>query len=225
MHTRQPQFLAPRRHPPSGIHAPAVTVPRKHLQTHRPPSVVVGQPLQEETREAPSRVGCKCTGPPGLQDCLGAPAQCPHTAAGGRHRWAEDRALLALLWAGGVRGPLAVGQVGAHGEGLGIELHLLLSALLPGPGHLALATDPGFTFPSLSKGPGSSGVSMPPPSPLPLLTPAHSLEMELDLETTFHPQDPWPGYYCIFLIYCNSFTWDKFFFQMNSKVSYLNHNL
>ena len=85
------------------------------------------------------------------------------------------------------RGLLAIGQPGACGEGLGIELHLLLSALLPGLGRLALGTDPGSTFPSLSKGPGSSGVSMPPTSHLPPLNPAHSLEMELDLATTFHP--------------------------------------
>ena len=50
-------------------------------------------------------------------------------------------------------------------------------------------------------------------------------EMELDLATTFYSQHPWPGYYYLFLVYCNSFTLDKFFFQMNSKVSYLNHNL
>ena len=85
---------------------------------------------------------------------------------------------------------MAIGQAGACGEGLGIELHLHLSALLPGPGHLALGTDPGSTFPSLSKGPGSSGVSMPPPSHMPLLTPVHSLEMELDLATPFHSQHP-----------------------------------
>ena len=77
-----------------------------------------------------------------------------------------------------------------RGEVLGIELHLLLSALLPGLGHLALGTDPGSTFPSLSKGPGSSGVSTPLPSHLPLLRPAHSLEMELDLATAFHSQQP-----------------------------------
>ena len=75
-------------------------------------------------------------------------------------------------------------------KGLGIELHLLLSVLLPGPGHLALGTDPESTFHSLSKGPGSSGVSMPPPLHLPLLTPVPSLEMELDLATSFHPQHP-----------------------------------
>ena len=86
------------------------------------------------------------------------------------------------------RGPLAIGQAGACGEGLGIELHLLLSALLPGPGSLALGTDPGSTFPSLSKGPGSSGFSMPAPSHVPPLMPAHSLEMELDVATTFHSQ-------------------------------------
>ena len=62
---------------------------------------------------------------------------------------------------------MAIGQAGARGEGLGIELHLLLSVLLPGPGRLALGTDPGSTFPSLSKGPGSSAVSTPPPSHLP----------------------------------------------------------
>ena len=72
-------------------------------------------------------------------------------------------------------GPLAIGQAGARGEGLGIEVHLLLSALLLVPGRLALGTDPGSTFPSLSKGPGSSGVSTPPPSHLPLLKPVHSL--------------------------------------------------
>ena len=77
-----------------------------------------------------------------------------------------------------------------HGEGLGIELHLLLSVLLPGLEHLALGTDPGFTFLSLSKGPGSSGVSTPPPLHLPPFTPVQSLEMELDLATSFHPQHP-----------------------------------
>ena len=86
--------------------------------------------------------------------------------------------------------PLAIGQSGACGEGLGIELHLLFFALLPGPGRLALGTDPGSTFPSLSKGPGSSGVSMPPRSHLPSLTPVHSLEMEQDLAMTFHSQHP-----------------------------------
>ena len=88
------------------------------------------------------------------------------------------------------RGLLAIGQAGAHGEGLGIELQLLLSALLPGQGHLALGSDPGSTFPSLSMGPGSSVVSMPPPSHLPSLTPVHSLEMEQDLAMTFHSQHP-----------------------------------
>ena len=82
---------------------------------------------------------------------------------------------------------MAIGQAGACGEVLGIELHLLLSALLPHPGHLALGTDPGSAFASLSKGPGRSGVSMPPPTHLPPLKPAHSLEMELDLATTFQP--------------------------------------
>ena len=77
-----------------------------------------------------------------------------------------------------------------HGEGLGIELHLLLSVLLLGPEHLALGTDPGSTFLSLSKGPGSSGVSTPPPSHLSPLMPVHSLEMELDLATTFHLSNP-----------------------------------
>ena len=88
------------------------------------------------------------------------------------------------------REPLASGQAAACGEGLGIELHLLLSALLPGPGRLALGTDPGSTFPSRSKGPGSSGVSMPPPSKMPPLTPLHSPEMELDPATIFHSQHP-----------------------------------
>ena len=84
-------------------------------------------------------------------------------------------------------GPLAIGQAGSCSEGLWIELHLLLSALLPVPGLLALGTDKSSTFPSLSKGLGSSGVFMPPPSHLPPLTPTHSLEMELDVTTTFHP--------------------------------------
>ena len=77
------------------------------------------------------------------------------------------------------RGPLAIGQAGAHGEGLRVELYLLLSALLPGPGCLAVGTDPASTFPSLSKGPGSSGVSTPPSSHLSLVTPVHLLEMEV----------------------------------------------
>ena len=96
---------------------------------------------------------------------------------------------LTLLWSGGFRA-LAIVQAQALYEWLGIELHLLLSALLPGLGHLALGTDPGSTFPSLSKGPGSAAVSTPPLSRLPPLTPAHSLEMELDLATTFQPQHP-----------------------------------
>ena len=95
-----------------------------------------------------------------------------------------------LLEAGGVRGRWAVWQAGARGEGLRVELHLLVSALLPGPGRLPLETDPASTFPSLSKGPGSSGVSMPLPSHLPLLTPVHLLEMETELPATFHPQHP-----------------------------------
>ena len=87
-------------------------------------------------------------------------------------------------------GPLAIWLAGALIEGLGIELHLLLSVLLPGPGRLALGTDPGSTFPFLSKGPGSSGVSTPAPLHLPPLKPAHSLEIKLDLATTFHSQHP-----------------------------------
>ena len=89
-HTRQPQFRAPRWHPPSRIRAPAVTGPRQHLQTQRPPPVVVDQPLQEQTREAPGRDGCKRTGCPQHHDLLGAPAQCSHPVAGGRHPGAED---------------------------------------------------------------------------------------------------------------------------------------
>ena len=80
--------------------------------------------------------------------------------------------------------------MGAHSEGVQVELHLLVSALLPGPGHLALGTDPVSTFPSLSKGPGSSGVSTPLPSHLALIMPVHLLEMEADLGATFHPQHP-----------------------------------
>ena len=74
--------------------------------------MVVGQPLQEETREVPGREGCNRTGSPPLQDRLGVPAQCPHPAAGGRHTRAEDRARLALLWAGGVRGHWPLGRQG-----------------------------------------------------------------------------------------------------------------
>ena len=125
--------------------------------------------------------------------------------------WGPSEARTPLGWRS--RGPLAFGQAGVCGEGLGIKLHLLLSVLLPGPGHLALGTDPGSTFPSLSKGPGSSGFSTPPPLHLPPLTPVHSLEMGLYLATSFYPQHPWPGYYCLFFIYCNCFTWDKFFFK------------
>ena len=83
-------------------------------------------------------------------------------------------------------GPLATGQAGACGEGLRVELHLHVSALLPGPGRFAVGTDPVSNFPSFRTGPGSSGVPVPPPSPLwPLtpgnshlqpLTPAHSLQ-------------------------------------------------
>ena len=85
-----PNFRTPRRHPSSRIHVPAVTGPRQRLQTQRSPPLVVGQPLWEESREALGRVGCKSTGHPPLHDCLGAPAQCPHPVAGGRHPGAED---------------------------------------------------------------------------------------------------------------------------------------
>ena len=83
-----------------------------------------------------------------------------------------------------------MGRRRARSEGLRVELHLLVSALLPGPGRLAVGTYPVSTFPSLSKGPGSSGVSMPLPSHLPLLKPVHLLEMEADLTATFNPQHP-----------------------------------
>ena len=104
---------------PSWIHAPAVTGPRQRLQTQRPPPVVVGQPLREETREALGREGCKRTGRPPLHDRLGAPARCPHPAAGGRHPEAEDGARFALLWAGGVRGHWPLGRRGHVVRGWG----------------------------------------------------------------------------------------------------------
>ena len=72
------------------------------------------------------------------------------------------------------QGPLAAGQAGACGEGLYVELHLLVSALLPGLGHFAVGTYPVSNFPSLRTGPGSSGVPVPPPSYLWLLMPVHS---------------------------------------------------
>ena len=101
-HTRRPQFLTPRCHPPSRIRAPAVPGHRQHLQTQRPPRMFVGQPLREETREVPDREGCKHMGRSSLHDCLGAPAPCPHPVAGGRHPGAEERVRLAHLWAGAV---------------------------------------------------------------------------------------------------------------------------
>ena len=101
-HTWQPQFRAPWRHPSSRILVPSVTGPRKHLQTQRPPPVVMRQPLREETREVLGREGCKRMGRPPVHDLLGAPSQCPHPAAGGRHPRAEDRVRLVFLWAGGV---------------------------------------------------------------------------------------------------------------------------
>ena len=115
-HTRQPQFRTPRRHPSSRIHAPAVTGPR---QTQRPPPMLVTQHLQEETGEAPGRESCKCMGRPPLHDRLGAPAQCPHPGAGGRHPGAEDRAMLSLLYVGGVAGRWPLGRRGCAVRGWG----------------------------------------------------------------------------------------------------------
>ena len=71
-------------------------------------------------------------------------------------------------------GLLAAGQAGARGEGLRIELHLLVSALLPGLGRFAVGTDPVSNFPSLRTGPGSSGVPVPTTSHLWPLMPVHS---------------------------------------------------
>ena len=76
-----------------------------------------------------------------------------------------------LLEAGGVG---AAGQVGARCEGLWVEMHLLVSALLPGLGRFAVGTDPVSNVPSLRTGPGSSGVPVPPPSYLQPLTPGNS---------------------------------------------------
>ena len=89
---------------------PTVMGPRQRLQTQRTPPVVVGQPLWEETQEAPGREGCKCKGCPPLHDRLGAPAQCPHPGAGGRHPGDEDRAGLVLIWAGGFGGRWPMGR-------------------------------------------------------------------------------------------------------------------
>ena len=71
-------------------------------------------------------------------------------------------------------GPLAAGQAGAWDEGLRVELHLLVSALLPGLGRFAVGTDPVSNFPSLRTGPGSSGVRVPPTSHLWPLMPGNS---------------------------------------------------
>ena len=109
-HTRRPQFRAPQRHPPSRIRVPAVTGPRQRLQTKRPPPVVMGQPLREETREAPGREGCKRTERPQLHNRLGSTARCPHPEAGGGDSGAEDRERLVLLWAGGVGGRWPLGR-------------------------------------------------------------------------------------------------------------------
>ena len=64
--------------------------------------------------------------------------------------------------------------MGVRGEGLWVELHLLVSALLPGLGRFLVWTDPVSKFPSLRTGPGSSSIPVPPPSHLWPLTPAHS---------------------------------------------------
>ena len=71
-------------------------------------------------------------------------------------------------------GLLAAGQTGARGEGLRVELHLLVSVLLPGLGYFSVGTDPVSSFPSLRTGPGSSGVPVPTPSHLWPLMPVHS---------------------------------------------------
>ena len=49
-----------------------------------------------------------------------------------------------------------------------------MSAMLPGLGLFEVGTDPVSNFPSLRTGPGSSGVPVPLPSHLWLLTPVHS---------------------------------------------------
>ena len=64
--------------------------------------------------------------------------------------------------------------MGVRGEGLWVELHLLVSALLPGLGRFLVWTDPVSKFPSLRTGPGSSSIPVPLPSHLWPLTPAHS---------------------------------------------------
>ena len=55
-------------------------------------------------------------------------------------------------------GPLAAGQAGARSEGLRVELHLLVSALLPDRGRFAVGTYPVSNFPSLRPSSGCSGV-------------------------------------------------------------------
>ena len=109
-----------------------------------------------------------------------APARRPHPAAGGGGPGAEERGRLALLGAGGV-GPLAVGQAGgggrgARGEGLRVELHLLVSALLPRRERHSVGTDSISNFPFLrTRVCRSPIIPAAQPSHLPPLTPAHSL--------------------------------------------------
>ena len=74
-----------------------------------------------------------------------------------------------------------------------MELHLLVSALLPGLGRFAVGTDPVSNVPSLSTGPGSSGVPVPPPSHLRLLTPVHSHLQPL-MPGNSHPQPHTPAH-------------------------------
>ena len=124
-----------------------------------------------------------------------------------------------------------------------MELHLLVSALLPGLGRFAVGTDPVSNFPSLSTGPGSSGVPVPPPSHLRLLTPVHSHLQPL-MPGNSHPQPHtpehslpgrWgrggafvtlrtPGWNILILHFLKVFDLIAVFKKINVKFSYLNHN-
>ena len=182
MDTRRPQFRAPQWHPRPGSARP---------QRRGPGSVCRprGSPAERRLERRPAGRAASARGAHRSTTALGprprvltlwpvAATPEPRTEQGSHSSRLEESGA-AGHWAGGARG-----------EGLRVELHLLRSALLPGLGRLALGTDPVPTFPSLSKGPGSSGVSTPLPWHLSLLTPAHSLEMEADLAATFHPQHP-----------------------------------
>ena len=156
----------------SRTHEPVATGSRRCPQTQRPPLVVEG-------RRAGRAAGART--PPQLPWGRG-PASSPCGRWWRTQSQGPSQARALQGWKS--RGPLVGGQVGARGEGLWVELHLLISALLPGPGCFTVGTDLVFKFPSLRTGPGSSSLPMPLPSHLwpltrahwhlQLLTPAHS---------------------------------------------------